>query len=135
MKKHTDLQPWLDYFDMLRIYEEKGFLEVMPEKHEAYVTQPALHAMSEGDNPQEQFKKAIPDTVIRIRAYAAWKSQWMASPGSSTKKQNFALHVVEAEQPHDLIYTLLLTQNRRWQNLWRNTDSIEVISYTKKKQA
>lgn len=131
MKKHTDLQPWLDYFDMLRIYEEKGFLEVMPEKHEAYVTQPALHAMSEGDNPQEQFQKAIPDTAIRIRAYAAWRSQ----DGRQYLKHPFALHVVEAEQPHDLIYTLLLTQNRRWQNLWRNTDSIEVISYTKKKQA
>ena len=131
MAKTTDLQPWLDYFDLLGTYERKGFLEVMPNKHEAYITQPARHALSEGDDPQEQISKAIPETVLRIRAYAAWKSQ----EGQPYLKQNFALHVVEPEHPHDLLYTLLLTQTRRWIRLWRKTDSIEVITYqTKRKQ-
>ena len=130
MTKTNDLQPWLDYFGMLRTYEQKGFLEVMPDKHEAYITQPALHALSEGDDPQEQVAKAIPETVLRIRAYAGWKSQ----EGEPYLKQNFALHVVEPEHPHDLIYTLLLTQTRRWIRLWRKTDSIEVITYQTKRK-
>ena len=40
--KNRDLQPWLDYFGLLRTYEEKGFLEVKPDRHEAYVTQAAM---------------------------------------------------------------------------------------------
>ena len=54
MKKHKDLQPWLEYFEMLRRYKEKGLLHMQPDKHEAYVTEPALHAMSPGNDPQKQ---------------------------------------------------------------------------------
>lgn len=130
MAKHKDLQPWLDYFDMLRTYERKGFLEVMTDKHEAYITQPALHALSVGDNPQGQITGNIPDTVLRVCTYAAWKSQ----EGEAYMRQNFAIHVVETEHPHNLLYTLLLSKSRRWWKLFRKTDSIEVISYIKKKQ-
>ena len=33
MAKHKDLQPWLDYFDMLHTYEENGFLLMKPMSH------------------------------------------------------------------------------------------------------
>lgn len=42
MKSHPDLQPWLDYFQMLHTYEEHGFLQIEAEKHEAYITRAAL---------------------------------------------------------------------------------------------
>lgn len=131
MTKTTDLQPWLDYFKMVSVYEQKGFLEVLPDKHEAYITRPVLHALSSGDNPAKQGQEIL-ETAKLIRAYAGWKSQ----EGQPYLKQNFALHVVEPEHPHDLLYTLLLTQTRRWIRLWRKTDSIEVITYqTKRKQS
>ena len=41
-KKHKNLQPWLDYFDMLHTYEQKGYLQMEPQKHETYVTRAAL---------------------------------------------------------------------------------------------
>lgn len=132
MTKTTDLQPWLDYFDLLGTYERKGFIEVMPDKHEAYVTQPAIFTLADADvHERLQTAKAVFDVALRIRAYAAWQSQ----EGQPYLKQNFALHVVEPEHPHNLLYTLLLTQTRRWLRLWRKTDSIEVITYqTKRKQ-
>ena len=42
MSKRKFLQPWLDYFDMLHTYEQKGYLEVKPDKHEAFITRAAL---------------------------------------------------------------------------------------------
>jgi len=41
-KKKTNLQPWLDYFKMLQRYETKGFLQMNPKEHEAYITRAAL---------------------------------------------------------------------------------------------
>lgn len=120
-KKWTNIQPWLDYFNMLRVYEDNGFLEIQEDKHEAYVTQPALHAMSDGDNPVEQIKKAIPDTVRRIRVYAAFKSQneeYLTKP--------FALHVVTSDKPYERLYTLLLTAGHG--RLWKY-DTIKVLTY------
>ena len=120
-KKLINLQPWLDYFDMLRVYEKNGFLEIQTDKHEAYVTLPALHAMSDGDNPVEQIKKAIPDTVRRIRTYAAFKSQdeeYLTKP--------FALHVVTSDKPYERLYTLLLAVCNRW--LWKY-ETIKVLTY------
>lgn len=121
--KQKNLQPWLDYFDMLRLYEKKDFLEVLPEKHEAYITQPALHAMSQGDDPRKQMEKAVQETAKRIRVYAGWKS----CDGIDYLDVPFALHVVSDEQPHDLLYTILLTRHRVWWRLWKMTERIEVI--------
>lgn len=45
-----DLQPYLDYFDVLRKYAEQGLLEVLPAAHEAYITAPALYALSYVDD-------------------------------------------------------------------------------------
>jgi len=132
MTKTTDLQPWLDYFDMLRTYEQKGYLEVMPDKHEAYVTHPTIFTLAGADVYKRlQTAKAVFETALRIRAYAAWRSQ----EGQPYLEKNFAIHIVESEHPHDLIHTLLLTRSRRWWKFWRKTDSVEVISYKKKKQS
>ena len=128
MKKNPDLQPWIDYFGMLQTYEKNGFLEVLPDKNEAYVTLPALHAMTEGEDVREQFAKAIPETVRRMRAYAAFKSR----QGTEYISFPFALHVVREEYPHDLIYTLLLCRRRVWWKLWHKAERMELIRYAKK---
>lgn len=125
MSKNKDLQPWLEYFDMLRMYEYKGLLEINTEKGEAFITLPALHAMSPGDDPMEQLKTAIPASLRRIRTYAGWKSQ----QGSSFLDKPFALHVVKDEKPHDLLYTLLITSRRRWWWPFYETDKIDTIIY------
>lgn len=120
-KKWINIQPWLDYFNMLRIYEDKGFLEIQEDKHEAYVTQSALHAMSEGSDPVEQLKTAVPESARRILTYAAFRSQ---EEGYAFKP--FALHVVTHDKPHDILYTMLLTVRRRW---LRKKEHIEIIDY------
>jgi hypothetical protein len=118
--KHEDLQPWLDCFRMFQTYEQHGMLEIQSGKNEAYVTQPALHAMSEGDDPQEQLANgAVTDTVRRIRAYALWR-------GDGILQQSFAVHVVKDTEPHDLIYTVLLSPRCGFMG---RKDKIEVIKY------
>ena len=120
----VDLEPWIDYFKMLSRFEKEGFLEIKQDKHEAFVTQPALHAMSEGDVPTEQIKKAIPDTMRRIRAYAAYKSK----QGEFYLKKAFALHVVKDEAPHDVIYTMVLSVRSK-PLPWQKKEKIEIINY------
>lgn len=121
--KKTDLQPWLDYFEMLGANEKNGFLKIQEENHEAYVTCSALHAISEGTDPLEQLAGgAVADTLGRIRAYAGFKAQ----KGKAYLKENFALHVVKDDFPHDLIYTLLLSRRRI--PLFRR-EHITVITY------
>ena len=124
--KHQNLQPWLDYFQMLQTYQEKGYLEVHADKGDAYVTQPALHAMTEGSDPEEQLKSgAIFETARRIRTYAAWR----AAKGEEYLRQLFVVHVVEDKHPHDLIYTILLTQKRKWWCPWKMSECVEVVTY------
>ena len=120
-KKRINLQPWLDYFSMLRSYESNGFLEVQTDKHEAYVTQPALHAMSEGSDPVEQLREAVPESARRIRTYAAFRS---CVEGYA--EEPFAIHVVTADKPYSILYTMLLTVRRRW---LRQKEHIEIIDY------
>lgn len=128
-KKHKDLQPWLDYFEMLRTYEDKGYLEVKPSEHEAYITRPALLTLTPGgDNPTTLSPETIPDTVRRIRAYAAFCAQH----GDDYIMHPFFLHVVQDEPPHDLMHTILLTPTRSWRTLWRTREQVEVIDYDKK---
>jgi hypothetical protein len=91
--KHPDLTPWLDYFKMLQRYEQKGFLEIKPQEHEAYVTRAALLTLSptpalpegEGDAANNlplqggQRGAALADTLSRLRAYAAYR--WAPAVG------------------------------------------------------
>jgi len=122
----NNLQPWLDYFALLRTYEENGYLEIYPEKHEAFITQPAIHALTPGDDPQQQLLSgAIPETVFGIRTYAAWRSQ----QGSDYLDRPFALNVVKDEKPHDRLYTIVLDRCRPLLRPWRKADTIEVIDY------
>ncbi len=129
-RKNKDLQPWLDYFDMLHTYEQRGLLELQADKHECYVTQPTLHAMTPGDNPSEQLRsRAIADTLRHLRTYAAF----LAQQGNGYFTFPFALHVVQDEPPHDLLYTMLLTQERSWRTACRTREKIEVIDYNERK--
>lgn len=156
-KKKTNLQPWLDYFKMLQQYEAKGFLEVKPAEHEAYITRAALLTLSptpaipegEGDAANG---KALHDTLSRLRAYAAYR--WAPAVGqqhpadmndpaaplpdipeeelTTYLSQPFAIHIVKEDYPHDLLFTLLLQQKRSWRTAWRTVDTIETIDYTEK---
>lgn len=134
MKKHKNLQPWLDYFEMLHTYEEKGFLQVEAEKHEAYVTEPALYTLA-GCSFSAREKGMRIDAahtmtqvghlVRRLRVYAAWRSQGASSYDSHA----FAVHMVKPDEPHDLLHTIILTTRRPWWKLWMKHDHFEVISY------
>lgn len=122
-KKHKDLQPWLDYFNMLAKHIGAVFLEVNPTKHEAYITQPALHALTTGDDPSMQLASgAIATTARHLRTYAAWLSQ----EGEQYQRQPFAVVVVQPDKPNDLLYIICLTQKRNW--LGRTREHIEIVS-------
>ena len=129
MSKRKSLQPWLDYFEMLHTYEQKGYLEVKPEKHEAYITRAALCTLShtpalpEGEGAAADTR--VFDTARRLRTYAAYRS----FSDADYDKYTFALHVVKEEAPHDLLYTLLLTRRRRWWWPWRKAEKVEIINY------
>ena len=126
MAKNRNLQPWLEYFEMLRTYEQKGFLEVLPDKHEAYVTRAALHTLSPGD-PLSQIRSGeLAGTLRRLHAYAAW----MSREGEEYLKGTFALHVVKEDPPHDLAYTLVISAVTSWRRLYKGRYSIEVIDYS-----
>lgn len=156
--KHQDLQPWLDYFKMLQRYEQKGFLQMNPKEHEAYVTRAALltlagiYAEDVQSAAISSQPEAIADTLSRLRAYAAYR--WAPAIGqqhpvdindpdaeipvipieelTAYLSQPFAVHVVKEDYPHDLLLTLLLQQKRSWRTAWRTVDTIEAIDYTEK---
>ena len=135
MSKRKNLQPWLDYFEVLQSYEGNGYLEVDAEKHEAYVTLPALLTLAGFDDEaihklaaMARSTRAVVSVLRNIRTYAGWKSQH----GGDYLAHGFALHVVKDDTPHDLLYTLVITSRRRWWKLWMWSDSIEVIEYATK---
>lgn len=125
-KKHKDLQPLLNYFDMLHTYEQKGFLQLDPPKHEAYVTQPALHALTPGTDPLEQLRDGtLLDAARRLRTYAAF----LSTEGKAYPERPFAIHVVKDEPPHYLIYTMVMERQHSWLRPWRYTEHIETVTY------
>ena len=156
--KHQDLQPWLDYFKMLQQYEAKGFLQMNPKEHEAYITRAALLTLAGIDAEDVQSAavspqpEALADTVSRLRAYAAYR--WAPAVGQQHPvdindpdaeipvipieeltayfSQPFAVHIVKEDYPHDLLLTLLLQQKRSWYG--RMKDVIEVIDYNERKK-
>ena len=158
-KKKINLQPWLDYFKMLQQYEAKGFLEIKPQEHEAYVTRAALLTLAGIDAEEVQSAaissqpEALADTLSRLRAYAAYR--WAPAVGqqhhadmndpaaplpaipeaelTAYLSQPFATHIVKEDYPHDLLLTLLLQQKRSWRTAWRTVDTIEAIDYTEQK--
>lgn len=128
-KKKDNLEPWLDYFRMLRVYEREGFLNVLPEKHEAYITRAALCTLACCD-PEETLRlaKGVRRTLAGIRAYAGW----MSRDGGDYLRYGFALHVVHEEAPHDPLCTVFSSRRRAWWKLWRMADRVEVIGYSEK---
>lgn len=156
-KKRTNLQPWLDYFKMLQQYETKGFLEIKPQKHEAYITRAALLTLDNIDAVDIQpvtsslSDEKLIDLISILRAYAAYRSAPaigqqhpvdMNDPAAPLPaipeaeltaylSQPFAVHIVKEDYPHDLLLTLLLQQKRSWYG--RTKDVIEVIDYTEQK--
>ncbi len=125
-KKRKDLQPWLDYFEMLRVNVESGFLQMNVAKHEAFVTQPGIHAMSKGDDPAKQIEDgSIINTAHRIFVYAAW----LSGEGNGYRNKPFAVHVVKDSEPHDMIYTILFTRVLKFMR-WK--EQVEVINYPSK---
>lgn len=130
MAKIKNLQPWLDYFDMLSTYEDKRLLEVNPEKHEAYVTRPSLFTLSGVTITDENVDMpsvmvSVARTLRHLRTYAAWKSQH----GDNYLSRPFALHVVKEGETPDLLCTLLMYRRRVWWKLWFRADRIELIEY------
>lgn len=146
-RKQKNLQPWLDYFAMLRRYIDSGFLQMEPALHEAYVTRAALHAMTPGDNPSKQLSSgAVIDTARRIHTYAAFLSAHerglhdfeestvadpsVALPAIPVKdlqaynNTSFALHVVAEDVRHEPLYTILLSPRRHW---WQRHGKVEII--------
>ena len=125
-KKRSDISPFLDYFSMLSEYLDKGYLQIDVAKHEVYVTQPAIHALSPGNDPAEQLRNgAIARTAPRLRAWAAL----MSGEGNDYMKRNSSVHVVKDEEPHDLMYTILLSKGGR---LFGAKTKVQLITYPKK---
>ena len=89
--KRQDLQPWLDYFRMLQQYEAKGFLEIKPQEHEAYITRAALLTLAGIDVENVQSAaissqpEALADTLRNIRAYAVWLEAALPTPAPPLK--------------------------------------------------
>lgn len=132
MSKTVNLQPWLDYFEMLHNYELSGYLQMEPEKHEAYVTLSALHTLS-GENDTQPATteegirriKAYAAVVRRLRTYAAF----LSTQGKDYLTWPFAVHVIKDDPPHDPLFTIILEKRRHWWSLWFKVDSFEVIEY------
>lgn len=93
MAKRKDLQPWLDYFDMLRTYKRKGFLEIPEQRaqsgtrsdsdesqqcstenqaqldrHEAYITRAALFTLTEYDDVESLTERSADAMTRRTRS-------------------------------------------------------------------
>lgn len=126
-KKIRNLQPWLDYFEMLQTYEKSGYLEFSKDENEVFVTDAALATLADADHQWDVLSRtrAYKEVARRIHAYSAWRKR----RGYDYMQEPFALHVVKADGPHDLKVTLLMTRVRRWWRLWRKTERFELITY------
>ena len=125
-KKRSDISPFLDYFSMLSEYVEKGYMQLDVKEHAVYITQPAIHAMTPGNDPAMQLRDgSIENTAFRIRAYVAW----LSGEGNDYLDRNFSVHVVKDEEPHDLMYTILLSKGGR---LFGAKTKVQLITYPKK---
>ena len=132
MARHKNLQPWIDYFQMLQTYEKKDLLRVDHGKHEAYVTLAALYTLAECEvveNPS-RYQRAvnamrIQRLVRRLRTYAAW----LSTVGMEYLSYSFAVSVGKDNEPTDPLYTIVLSRKRRWWNLWIKGDCFDIIDY------
>lgn len=124
MKKNHDLAPFIDYFDALKTYERWGFLEVIPDKHEAYMTRAAFLTLCDSREPGlsgRRKEKPAKRALRNIRLYAGW----LSADGTKYLKKPFALHIVNDNQAHDVLFTLLVSRRK----LFRKLDVVRVIEY------
>ncbi len=115
----------IDYFDVLRAYERKSYLETHADKHSAYVTRVALCALTGSEAPDAQVREIVERTARYVRAWAAFKS----GEGRAYEHTPFALHVMSDDEQPRVLFTVVLSQPRRWWRLWRRTEHLEVITY------
>lgn len=155
MGKTNNLQPLIEYFNVLKTYEKKGFLETDPGKHMAYITRAALFTLTDippiraGEGVIAGIK--ILNTVRYICAYvdcltantigfSTFDPNKVYDPEASllpipakqlksVRSKDFALHVVTEDASHDLLYTLLLTRRRRWWWPFYKKENIYIINY------
>lgn len=133
MGKVRNLQPWLDYFEMLHTYEYKGYIELSKEGGEAFVTEAALMTLSNADRPEFDNPKleavrrvrAYKDVARRIHAYTVWKLR----RDYDYIKEPFALHVVMDKEPHDMMATFLITRRRRWWWPFIKMEHFDITTY------
>ena len=152
-----NITPWLDYFEMLRTYTRNGFIEVWPQKQEAYITEPALATLAGHAADKGAMAKEILEVALRLRTFSEYintakeaykqhvRDLEVAEDMTATAKtlnqasdnlrrlharhNTFALHVVEPSAPHDLRYSVLVTRKRRWFWPWSKTDIYDAITY------
>lgn len=125
MKKKKNLQPWIDAFLVLRQLKNQGWLDLHEKNHEAFITLPALHAITKGDLPQQQKPEHIRTTMKLILAYAAS----LSAIGQEYITRPFAIHVVRDEGKNEPIYTALLSYKRKWWWPFTKSEHIEIITY------
>lgn len=125
-KKHKNLQPWLSYFDLLAECVESGYLQLDVMKHECYITQPAIHAISKGDDPMVQiYDGSIGVTANRLRTYAGW----LSCEGKDYVRKPFAVHIVEPDGKNEPICTILLSWSH---GLFGRRNKTKVVVYPRK---
>jgi hypothetical protein len=154
MKKHKNLQPWLDYFAMLRQYEEKGFLEVRPEHREAYITRAALLTLTEPGDPKMVILALVRYVMARAAVTEGLKDReatMLLAPEESESKADvwqtdamqqraeaivekllagsYAIHVVMEDMPHDLLITVVVTHPSVWWKRSPGKERIEIVDY------
>lgn len=139
MARSRNLQPWLDYFDMLQQYCKDGFLLVDTENHEARITRVALFTVAGYSDDPEALADRSPQAIsrrlaamkfalLRIRDYAAWLSR----EGKDYISRPFAIHAEEdssSAEPGRRRFTVVITTKRRWWKLWQWHDHLDITSY------
>ena len=158
MSKTKNLQPWLDYFRMLRQHADKGYLLMKPADHEAYVTQPALYVLAgfsdeqvrRGDLQRDALRttRMLADAARHISQYAAWLAA--AQKGLSTfdpaaaydpDKPLPVIPTAELSAYLDQPFALHVVQSEppndplftlllsHVRKFWRTKEKVEVITY------
>lgn len=124
-KKWTNLQPWLEYFEMLQEYERNGYLEVRVNEGDAYITKAALYTLAGDKLERYKMARGVLAVAKHIRAYVAWKGRF----GGDWLQKPFALNVVKDDPPRDPVFTVLLHRTRGWRTLWIKRNVVDVINY------
>lgn len=133
MAKYKNTQALLEYFSMLRSYEENGYLEIQGDKYEAFITRAALYSLV----PESTREDVDVMTVARsaaavtryIAAYRCYRRREVLS------REPFALHVVDDDAPHELSFTVVQSRRCVWWKLWLGEDECNDFIFYKDEKA